>query len=166
MKQGRPSPYDPNLHPAYAKALAIRGLTNEEIAAKIGIAKGTLQEWIKKYPDLRDSIKEGKGPADARVEMALYKRALGYEVEETRALVVGNGESAHVRMVDETRHIPADPRSCIHWLNNRAPDRWREKQEIEHTGKDGGPIEIMRMSDNELEHRAKQILSRRTGNTD
>lgn len=133
-KAGRSSPYDPDYHPAYAKALAIRGLTNEEIAVKLGIHKATLQVWINKHPEFRDSIREGKGPADARVEMALYKRALGYEVDETRAVVVGTGEYASVEIVDETRHIPPDPRSCIHWLNNRAPDRWREKQEIEHTG--------------------------------
>lgn len=133
-KGGRPSPYDPDTYPEYARALAIEGLTNEEIAAKLGITRTTLQEWKKRYPDFSDAIKEGKEPANAKVEMALYKKALGFEVTETRAVVVGTGEYAKVEYVEETRVIPPDNTACIFWLKNRRPDKWRDKQEVEHSG--------------------------------
>lgn len=36
------------------------GLTDEEIAKKIGISRSTLSEWKKKYPDISDTLKRGK----------------------------------------------------------------------------------------------------------
>lgn len=132
--RGQPTKYDPDIHPEYVKALAIEGLTNEEIAKKIGVALSTLQGWINKYPEFLEAIKEGKEPANAKVEMALYKKALGFEVTETRALVVGTGEYAQVEYVEETRYIPPDNTACIFWLKNRRPDKWRDKQEVEHSG--------------------------------
>ena len=33
------------------------GLTDEEIAKKIGISRSTLSEWKKKYPDISDTLK-------------------------------------------------------------------------------------------------------------
>ncbi len=133
-KGGRPSKYDPDIHPEYAKALAIEGLTNEEIAQKFGIAPCTIQDWIKRFPEFSNAIKEGKEPADAKVEMALYKKALGFEVTETRAVVVGTGEYAKVEYVDEIRVVPPDNTACIFWLKNRRPGKWRDKQEVEHSG--------------------------------
>ena len=164
---GRPAiRYDPELHPAFARALAIDGLTNAEIAEKLSIGLTTLKKWINKYPEFATSIKEGKEPADAKVEMALYKKALGFDVTEKRAVVVGNGPSAKVQYVTETRYVPPDNTAGIFWLKNRRPDKWRDRAQHEISGPDGGPIEITRMTDDELEHRAKQILSRRAGNTD
>lgn len=58
------------------------GLTDEQIAQKIGIHRDTLNEWKKKYSDISDTLKRGKEVVDLRVENALLKRALGYEYEE------------------------------------------------------------------------------------
>jgi len=35
-------------------------------------------------------------------------------------------------MCDE--ELPPDPTSMIFYLKNRRPDRWRDKQEVEHKG--------------------------------
>lgn len=129
-----PIRYDSELHPAFAKALAIDGYTNAEIAERLNIGITTLKKWMKLYPEFATSIKEGKEPANARVEMALYKKALGFEVTETRAVVVGTGEYAKVQYVDETRFVAPDNTACIFWLKNRRPDKWRDKQEVEHSG--------------------------------
>lgn len=54
-------------------------------------------------------------------------------------------------------------------LERRHPEKWGRREQIkqEITGKDGGPIEhVIGLTDDELEHRAKQILSRRAGNTE
>lgn len=134
VKTGRRIKYDPERHPQFAKALAIEGLTNKEIAKKIGIVESTFQDWVRRFPAFSESIKEGKAPADAKVEMALYRRAMGYEVEETRGLVVGTGEYATVKIVSETRHISPDTRACMFWLKNRKAATWQDKQEIEHSG--------------------------------
>ncbi len=44
------------------------GLTNEQIAKKIGVRRQTISEWIKKYPDIADALKKGKEIVDAEVE--------------------------------------------------------------------------------------------------
>ena len=54
-------------------------------------------------------------------------------------------------------------------LERRHPEKWGRREQIkqEISGPDGGPIEhIIGLTDDELEHRAKQILSRRAGNTE
>lgn len=74
------------------------GLTDEQIAHNMGINKATLYDWIKKYPDISDSLKRGKEVVDIQVENALLKNALS-----------GN--------------ITAQ----IFWLKNRRPNKWRDK---------------------------------------
>lgn len=44
------------------------GLTDEQIAQKIGIHRDTLNEWKKKYSDISDTLKRGKEVVDLRVE--------------------------------------------------------------------------------------------------
>lgn len=74
------------------------GLTDEQIAHNIGINKATLYDWIKKYPDISDSLKNGKAVADYQVENALFNSALNGNVT-----------------------------AQIFWLKNRRPDKWRDK---------------------------------------
>lgn len=64
------------------------GLTDEQIAANIGIAPSTLYEWKKKYSELSESLKKGKEVIDRQVENALLKRALGFEYTERTAKIV------------------------------------------------------------------------------
>lgn len=58
------------------------GLTDEQIAEKIGIQRQTLYDWKKKYSDISYALKKGKEVIDRQVENALLKRALGYEYTE------------------------------------------------------------------------------------
>jgi hypothetical protein len=37
-------------------------------------------------------------------------------------------------------HVPPDVTAQIFWLKNRRRDEWRDKQEHEHTGKDGAAL--------------------------
>lgn len=47
------------------------GLTNEQIAKKMGIARSTLQAWIKAHKDISDALKKGKEVVDAEIEDSL-----------------------------------------------------------------------------------------------
>lgn len=60
------------------------GLTDEQIAHNIGIARQTLALWKKKYPDIDDALKKGKEVVDFEVENALLKRALGTTTTTTQ----------------------------------------------------------------------------------
>lgn len=70
------------------EAWARDGLTDEQIAANIGITQSTLYEWKKKYSDISESLKRGKEIVDIQVENALLKRALGYSYNEDKYISV------------------------------------------------------------------------------
>lgn len=74
------------------------GLTDEQIAHNIGIARSTLFEWRKRQKDIEDALKKGKEVVDFEVENALLKNALDGNVT-----------------------------AQIFWLKNRKKKDWREK---------------------------------------
>ena len=131
---GRPTTYDPNMHPDYARALSIEGLNNDEISQAFGIARSTFYEWVNLYPELSDAIKEGKAPADCRVEMALYKRAMGYQYTETTVVTDGSGDI--VKTQRKTVDVVPDVGAQKLWLTNRKKAAWKERTvtEVEGTG--------------------------------
>ncbi len=146
-KRGAKTKYDPDYHPFMAWSLAIRGKIDKEIAAGLGISTSTLHEWKKVHEDFASSIKAGKGVANSQVEQALFKRAIGYEYEETKKSSNVYGEERTERT---TKQVVPDTTAQIFWLKNRDPASWRDKQELEHTGKDGAPLHPKQMSDEEI----------------
>src|SRR5690625_176336 len=103
------------------------GLTDEQIAKNMGISRSTLNEWKNKYSDILDTLKKGKEVVDLEVENALLKRALGYKYDE---VTYEFGEE--VKRV--RKEVVPDTTAQIFWLKNRRPDKWRDKQDIEHSG--------------------------------
>lgn len=103
------------------------GLTDEQIAKNMGISRSTLNEWKNKYSDILDTLKKGKEVVDLQVENALLKRALGYKYDE---VTYEFGEE--VKRV--RKEVVPDTTAQIFWLKNRRPDKWRDKQDIEHSG--------------------------------
>ena len=102
------------------------GLTDEQLAEKMGIGARTLYDWKLKYPQISQALKKGKEVVDIQVENALLKRALGYEFQEER---VERSSKDGVKVVQTIKHIPGDTTAQIFWLKNRRPDRWRDKPE-------------------------------------
>lgn len=52
------------------EAWARDGLTDEQLAAKIGITAATLYDWKNKYPEISEAPKRGKEVVDIEVENA------------------------------------------------------------------------------------------------
>jgi len=154
---GRPSKYDPDRHPIWAEGLAKLGKTDEEISTAFGISRSTLLEWKKSHPELSVALKIGKSEADTAVENSLFKRAMGYTYEELK--IVNDGE----RVEKTVKQVAPDTTAQIFWLKNRKPEEWRDKVHQEVTGKDGGPVAVVRdMTDEEIEKRAREILDKRS----
>lgn len=111
---------------------ARQGLTDEQIAKNMGIAKVTFYDWKNKFPKFANALKKTKDIVDAEVENKLFKRAMGYEVEEEEIKEFRNddGEMVVVSRKRTKKHVPPDVTAIIFWLKNRRPNEWREKQEI------------------------------------
>ncbi|MGK0562950.1 helix-turn-helix domain-containing protein [Enterococcus faecalis] len=107
------------------------GLTDEQIAQNIGISRSTLNEWKKRFPDIKDTIKKGKEVVDRQVENALFKSAVGYEYTEITKELTDSGMKVTKRV---TKQVAPNPTSAIFWLKNRKPDEWRDKKETQVSG--------------------------------
>lgn len=93
------------------ESYAREGMTDEEIAEKVGITVRTLYRWQKltvtnadgqlTHP-IKDALKKGKQLPDAKVEQSLLNKALSGDVT-----------------------------AMIFWLKNRRPDRWSDKPKYE-----------------------------------
>ncbi len=107
------------------------GATNEELADFFEVGTTTLERWAKAHPEFRGALKQGKLLADADVMSALFQRAVGYDFDAEKVLVVG-GKPIRAKF---KQHVPADVTACIFWLKNRRPAEWRAKPEPEVEGR-------------------------------
>ena len=102
------------------------GLTDKQIAKKMGISRSTLATYKNKYSDFSDALKRGKQVVDREVEKALLRRALGYETEEVKQeFIDGQMRVSEIK----TKQVKPDTTAQIFWLKNRKPEQWREGQE-------------------------------------
>ena len=120
---------------------AREGLIDKEIAQKMNVSEATLNNYKKKYPEIKEALRKGKELVDIEVENALLKKALGYNVEVQKAFKIKdiiyneNGrkisETERIEYAQEEIHIPADTTAQIFWLKNRKKLQWRDKVEYE-----------------------------------
>ena len=82
------------------EGMARDGLTDEQIAQKMGINRSTFYSWVRLYADISDAIKKGRAPIDYEVENKL--------LELCRA---------------------GDKTAIIFWLKNRRPDLWKDRRD-------------------------------------
>jgi len=125
---GRPRAYDPSFA-IEAQALCERGATDMELAEHFDVTVRTIYRWRNAFPDFCQAVVIGKDAADDRVERALYNRAVGYSFESEK---IFNYQGVVVR-ADVVEHVPPDQGAALNWLKNRRGDKWRDKQEVEHT---------------------------------
>lgn len=125
---GRPTIYNPE-YDKQAFQLCLLGATDKEMADIFKISEKTLNNWKQQHDSFVQSLAEGKAAADAKVAHSLYLRALD-----------------------------GDTKACIYWLNNRRSGNWRNHMSQEVTGKDGGPLKVESMSDDELDAKIAKIL--------
>jgi len=140
MKRGAPTKYNPETTPKRVADLSKAGARDVDIAKELGISRATLNNWEKKYPELLDTLKEGKEEVDKKVVCALLKNALGYTVTETKRYfkplfssngdpVIGNdGKQVKALIREEVTDKEVQPSTVaqIFWLKNRQPQDWRQ----------------------------------------
>jgi hypothetical protein len=142
-KGGRPTEYRPE-YAKEARKLCMLGATDKDLADFFEVSESTINLWKLTHPKFSESIKAGKAKADALVATRLFCRAIGYQHDAVKILTVsdGNNSGSHVEEVPYIERYPPDTAAAIFWLKNRRPELWRDKQDVEHAGKGGGPIAV------------------------
>lgn len=126
--KGRPSTFTASIQ-ELLRFMYEHGYTDKQVALQVGVNESTVNNWKKKHPDFFKSLKEWKSTADNQVEASLFQRAIGYDTEETKVFCTKDGS---IKTHTMKKHYAPDVTAQIFWLKNRQPDKWRDKQEIEH----------------------------------
>ena len=130
------------------------GLSDEQLAEKMGVCPSTFYAWKNKYPEISEALREGKEVADRRVENALYNSCFDRKITIRRPFKVkevyyNDGkrcERERVMYGEEDVAIPANEKAIEFWLANRKPEKWSRKEKLEVSGDKGGPLVIRWMN--------------------
>ncbi len=131
-KGGAPSKHKPEYNDQAYK-LCLLGATDKELADFFEVEESTINNWKNDFPQFLESIKKGKKLADSNVADRLYQRAMGFEHDSEEIKVISVGKESVIERVPTRKIYPPDSVAAIFWLKNRNPDRWRDKQEVDHT---------------------------------
>lgn len=141
--RGRPSKFKPEFV-EQARHLCKLGATDPDLANAFGVTVRTIELWKLKHEEFFRAVKVTKAMADKRVEQSLFRRAVGYEHDETDIRVV-NGKVVTTEI--RKRYAP-DTAACIFWLKNRKREDWRDRIEAGLGGTDDGtPIPVEHQAD-------------------
>lgn len=148
---GRPTVFDERFIEQARIIGANLGSTNVQLAAIFGICEKTLYDWIAKYPAFLQAIKDGREQYDTNlVQASLRDRATGYSHPDVHI----TNYKGLITKTPITKHYPPDATSMIFWLKNRDPNRWKDKQEVAHSGVMG----VVNMTTDEYKEARKEML--------
>lgn len=134
----RPTKFKPEFV-EQARKLCKLGATDAELADFFGVAVRTIDMWKLQHEAFLRAIKTTKAMADRRVEASLYRRAIGYEHDDTDIRVV---DGKIVKTATRKVYAP-DTAACIFWLKNRNRKAWRDRIDTAVGGpEDGAPIPV------------------------
>lgn len=106
LKVGRPSKYSPSMCDKVVAHMA-EGASLTSFAASVNVSRATITEWMGAHPEFSAAATRGKALCAAWWEALGRKNAMA-----------GDGNAT----------------LTVFGLKNMAPDDWREKQEVEHSG--------------------------------
>jgi hypothetical protein len=124
-------------HVDEVKAIAMTGMTDDEMAQALGVKPELWESWRQFYPSFSKAIEDGRTRADANVVAALYQNAVGYEYEADE--VVRTRKGAQVLTV--TKKFLPETGAQKFWLTNRKPE-WRAGQQVNLGGQKGNPVQV------------------------
>jgi len=125
--KARKSKYDAYVKPYLEKVeqLCREGVTEADIARKLGVSHNAWNDYKNKYPELVEAIRNGRASLVSDAMNSLVKRALGYTVTETKKTIVKvyDKDGHYLRddvaqVIETTKHIPAEVAAICALLRN------------------------------------------------
>lgn len=96
----------------HCRAFMGQGYSLTAFAGEIGVNRDTVVDWQKKFPEFSEAVKDGQAARTKILETGLMREDLA-------------GPQITAR---------------IFALKNASPEEWRDR--VEHTGADGGPVQV------------------------
>lgn len=118
----RPDAPAPRYHPSFAKK-ALRasasGFTRRETCRYLEVGEDTLNLWAMIYTEFQSALRSNPYARAERVEDALYRRALGYEVPAEKIMIDKRNDVVREPYL---QHIPPDTSAAIAILSVYKPE--------------------------------------------
>ena len=127
----RPSKYDPAFPELLLDSLK-DGYSLTGFAGLIGVARSTLDGWASDFPEFSEAMVVGRAV-----------RISGWEGRMNRVAERGGG--------------PGTAQVILFALKNMAPDEYRDKQQVEHVGPGGGPLQSVALTPDQFEAVARKV---------
>lgn len=121
------------------RAIAMTGMTDEEMAIALGVKPELWESWKQYYPSFMEAIDEGRTRADAQVVKALFNNAVGFDYDAEEVVKTRHGGE----IVSVTKRSLPDTNAQKFWLTNRS-SQWRQSQNLNVGGqRDGKPADAI-----------------------
>lgn len=112
-----------------------QGMTEEQICKKLDVAVSTFNVYKNDYPELTEALKKGKEELIENLEDSLYRKAMGFEYEESKVYQSKDDNGKTVQRVEKyKKQALPDTGALAFALKNLDPSNWRDKTETELSG--------------------------------
>lgn len=128
---GRPGKWETHVVPYMDRIpkLKKQGLTDEQIAYKLGVGYTTFKEYKNKHPELEAALKTGRMELIEDLEDSLYVKAMGKEITKKKVTTKMYKGVESVQTEVWTEVIMPDTGALVFALKNLAPEKWADKRE-------------------------------------
>ncbi len=134
--------YDESWHPmAAADLILISGAALNKVAKSLRVSHTTVYRWMNKHEEFREAVLDAQATWNTGVlTLSLVKRAKGFRFTETTrelaplAIIEKDGKPVAPKLIvtkKVTKYVAPDTGALKFALTNFAPDRYRERKEIE-----------------------------------
>jgi len=132
-KKGPKPIYETKILPKMAiiKQMAMDGASNADIIDSLKISSVAFYEALKQYPTFKERLSYYKQHADAKVQLSLYKRATGYNYEETEIEESHGDQGIQFKTRKVKKHVSPHVGAAQYWLQVRKGGNWKLKQQME-----------------------------------
>lgn len=141
---GRPPSYK-KIYCVQAEKLCRLGATDKDLADFFNVCEATINNWKDKYPQFLESVNEGKKYPNEEIVKSLFQSAKGYSHKEDK--IFYDSKLGKTVVEPTIKHYPPNFNSIQLWLLNRMPEDWRNKQDINLSGKLDLTVEPITLND-------------------
>lgn len=110
------------------------GMTDKQTCARVHINPDTFYTWLATKNDFSELVKTAKAEFRSglvkKLEDSLYRKAVGYEVEETETEYTSDkeGNPTIKKQTRKNKHVQPDTGAIVFALTNLAPEEWKNRQ--------------------------------------